>query len=289
MGPESGTSHVRSAPGEVWGTSACAAIAVLVDRARSVASTGGSLLLEGEPGTGKLELARAVHAWSGRCGPAVLLWPNHADPTERVRYATHGTLIVPEIPHLGSNQQAALLRALAESPQLAVVATSQEDLLEAVDAGAFRADLYAHVANIVLHVPALRTRREDILRIAHRWLAHRAATRGSGPWTLSEPAQQAMLAHRWEGNVQQLLNALERATLVQRSGELGLRALALPGTAPAPEPSPRLPTFQEQEHAYLSELMRRAKGKVYGPTGAAVRAGLKPTTLHSKLKKHGLK
>jgi DNA-binding NtrC family response regulator len=175
-----------------------------------------------------------------------------------------------------------------------VVAASHVDLGKAMSEGRFRPDLYYRLAGFPLEIPPLRERLDDIPLIAQRFLEQHAHRTGRGPWTLSAEALDALMSERWPGNVRQLINSLERATILQPAGVIDTMHLALgrssqERTSPDPlQRSPMLP-FREHERRYLAQALRRTSGKIYGKDGAAALLGLKPTTLQSKLKKHGLK
>jgi transcriptional regulator with GAF, ATPase, and Fis domain len=175
-----------------------------------------------------------------------------------------------------------------------VLAATHVDLEAAVGAGRFREDLYYRLAVFPLWVPPLRERPSDILSIASGFLEREQVRTRRGPWTLGEAACEALMQGRWAGNVRELINALERATLLQPEGRIEPHHLGLHTGAPSarrslvPETVP-LVSWEQNERAYLTEILRRAQGKLYGPGGAAAIAQLKPTTLRSKLVKHGLR
>jgi transcriptional regulator with GAF, ATPase, and Fis domain len=293
----------------------------LVAVAPQVAASGLPVLVQGETGTGKEVLAAALHAWSPRVdGPFVQL--NCAaipadlveselfghvrgafsgatrDRPGRFRTANGGTLLLDEVGELSAGVQAKLLRVLQEGcfepvgsdrtvrVDVRVIAATHVDLQQAVAQGRFREDLYYRLAVFPLTMPPLRERVDDIVPIAESVLAERANA-GRGPWTLSAEARAALEGSPWPGNVRELINVLERAMVLCPRGELQPRHLALGGRRTEPERA--LPTFEQQERAYLQRLLEATGGKLYGDDGAAARAGLKPTTLRSKLVKHGLR
>ena len=176
-----------------------------------------------------------------------------------------------------------------------VIAASHVDLQAAVRAGRFRQDLYYRLAVFPLEMPPLRERPEDIAPIAERTLTDLARRTGRGPWTLSPAARERLTAAAWPGNVRELVNALERATILQPRGTVEPRHLMLSsghgGASPLrmdPSGGSLLP-LREAERRHLVAALRQTGGKIYGPDGAARLLDLKPTTLQSKLKKHGLK
>jgi transcriptional regulator with GAF, ATPase, and Fis domain len=169
------------------------------------------------------------------------------------------------------------------------------NLAKAMNDGRFRPDLYYRLAGFPLEIPPLRERLDDIPLIARRFLEQHAHRTGRGPWTLHEETLDALMSERWPGNIRQLINSLERATILQPAGVIDTTHLVLGQwsqdermSADHLQPSPMLP-FREHERRYLAQALRRTSGKIYGKDGAAALLGLKPTTLQSKLKKHGLK
>lgn len=297
----------------------------LVRMARAAAGSDVPILVQGETGSGKEVLARAIHAWSPRAsGPFVKLncaaIPENLVESElfghvrgafsgavtardgRFLTADGGTLLLDEIGDMPLEQQAKLLRVLQEGSftpvgsdrevhvDVRVLVASHVDLTEAVHAGRFREDLYFRIAVFPLSMPPLRERPDDIVPLARHWLTRRAQRSTRGPWRLTKSAADALVAHSWGGNVRQLVNVLERATILVPEGAIDTQDLGLgPSPLPVPCPDRALPTFEANERAYLEALMARAGGKVYGDDGAAALAGLKPTTLQSKLKRVGLK
>lgn len=300
-------------------------------RARQVASTEVPVLVLGETGSGKEVLARAVHAWSSRSeGPFVKLncaaLPANLVESElfghvrgafsgalntrsgRFLTANGGTLLLDEIGDLPLEAQAKLLRVLQEGTfepvgsdrvcrvNVRVIAATHVDLQGAIAAGRFREDLYYRLAVFPLHLPALRDRPEDVVPLAEHQLAEIAARTGRGPWVISDQAKQQLKSHAWPGNVRQLVNTIERATIVRPQGHLDVQDLALgavrpPSSAPPSMPvqtPAQLPSFQDNERRYFEQILHHTSGKLHGTDGAAALVGLKPTTLQSKLKKHGI-
>jgi transcriptional regulator with GAF, ATPase, and Fis domain len=300
----------------------------LVRYARQVAGSSLPVLVLGETGTGKEVVAHAIHAWSPRVeAPFVKLncssIPENlveselfghvrgafsgADRQRPGRFVTAngGTLLLDEIGDMPLAAQAKLLRVLEHGTfepvgsdasvkvDVRVVAATHVDLEEAVRAGRFREDLYYRLAVFPLTVPPLRERPGDILLIASGFLEREHLRTRRGPWTLGEAACEALSQARWAGNVRELINALERATLLQPVGLIEPHHLALRNGAQPTRyaPSPRAPrrSWEQNERDYLVDILRQAEGKLYGRDGAAAIAQLKPTTLRSKLVKHGLR
>ncbi len=328
----------------------------VVRLAKQVAVTDSYVVIHGETGSGKEVLAQAIHAWSPRHkGPMVKLncgaIPENLVESElfghvkgaftgavksrpgRFLAASGGTLFLDEIGDMPLAVQTKLLRTLQEKTvepvgsdevvpvDVRVIVASHVDLEAAVREGRFREDLYYRLAVFPIELPPLRERREDILPLAWERLRELTmrAPHGRGPWIFTEEAKDALKAESWPGNVRQLVNAIERATIVNQAGaidvaDLGLRASGRGGragitgtrsTPPAPlatsptsrtsptsttSPTPgSLASLRDAEEKVLARALATCKGKVYGKDGAAALLGLPPTTLQSKMKKLGLR
>jgi DNA-binding NtrC family response regulator len=237
--------------------------AVLV-AARQVAPTDATVLLLGESGTGKSQLARFIH-YQGKRAAAPIVEVHCAALPETLlegelfghekgaftgavqRKAGHlaaadgGTLFLDEIGEITPATQVKLLRFLQErtfvplgatesrTVDVRVVSATNRDLDAAVKAGAFREDFFYRLNVFAIRVPPLRERCEDILPIAERFLASRGLPAGKLP----AAARDRLLAHSWPGNVRELENALERALILAGEGEVHAEHLAAsaPGSA----------------------------------------------------------
>jgi len=221
--------------------------------ARQVAATDATVLLLGESGTGKSQLARFLHYQSRRAAaplvevhcsalPETLLESElfghekgaftGADQKKagHLAAADRGTLFLDEIGEITPATQVKLLRFLQErefvpvgstTPRrvdVRVVAATNRDLEEAIKRGTFREDFYYRLNVFAIRVPPLRERREDVAALAERWLE----ARGLPPDRLAPDARERLVAQNWPGNVRELENALERALIL--AGEGGLRA-----------------------------------------------------------------
>lgn len=227
----------------------------LVER---VARSQAAVLILGESGTGKELVARAVHQFSTRCGcPWVDLscgaLPEHLLESELFGYergafsgavspkpglfelAHTGTLFLDEVGELEPRMQVKLLRVLDGAPyyrlggtrkvavDVRVVAATNANLERAVSEGRFRSDLYHRLSQVVLRVPALRERPEDIEPLADHFLGFY----GAEP-KLTREALAVLQRHHWPGNVRELRNVLTRAALAAGGGSIGPCHLGLP-------------------------------------------------------------
>ena len=228
----------------------------LRSRIDQVASTHFTVLVEGESGAGKELVARALHDASERkAGPFVpvncaalvdsLLEPELFGIEDRTatgvrgrrgkfELADHGTLFLDEVADLSAAAQAKLLRVLQDfvvervggqvlhQVDVRVVAATNRRLLEVVEAGRFRSDLYYRIAGVELHVPPLRDRRQDIpLLIDH----FRGRLRRTRQVTFTTPAMEALIAYHWPGNVRQLARAVEHAVALSLGQDVAVADL----------------------------------------------------------------
>ena len=237
--------------------------------ARLLEHRSASALILGETGTGKELLARAIHAGGPRRGapfvpvncsalPENLIESElfghergsftdaHAAKPGLFEVADGGTLFLDEIGELPLNVQAKLLRVLEDKEirrvggtrsrtvDVRILAATSERLGERVRDGDFREDLFFRLSTVVLRMPPLRERGDDLILVARALLERVAGEHGLPVPTLTPEVFQQLRAHRWPGNIRELKNALERALLLSRTGELSAAEL-LPPTGPLVE------------------------------------------------------
>jgi DNA-binding NtrC family response regulator len=286
-----------------------------------VAPTDATVLLLGESGTGKSQLARRVHYRSRRAaGPLVevhcaalpeTLLEGELFGHERGAFtgatqrksghlaaAEGGTVFLDEIGEIAQQTQVKLLRFLqdrsfvplgATAPHTVdarVVAATNRDLDLAVREGAFREDLYYRLNVFAIRVPPLRERSEDVLPIAERFLS----ARGLPPEKLSTAARDRLLAHAWPGNVRELENTLERALILAGDETIGATHVA-PGGAPRAGGGRAADVLVEGFglDAFERELIEAAILRAGGnKTRAARLLGVTRRRLYSLLASHGL-
>jgi len=290
----------------------------LMTRARRVAAVKATVLITGESGTGKEILARQIHAMSGRRGhylalncaaiPETLLEDElfghergaftGAEKMREGRFeaASGGTLMLDEIGDIPPATQVKLLRALEEeqitrlggnhpiSTDVRLIAATNSDLLARVRSGTFREDLYYRLKVVELHIPPLRSRRQDIPLLIMAFLRQSAEKHGL-PMPVVEPAALDMLvSFGWPGNVRQLKNTIESLLITcgQRIGPADLpREIA--GSAPGSTDAIQieLPVkLEEVEQMIIDRTLALAGGN---RTRAAELLGLGRRTLQRKL------
>lgn len=292
----------------------------VLETAREVAPTDATVLLRGESGTGKGVLARAIHAWSPRAEApfGVAHCPSfNADLLEselfghmqgaftgavrsnpgRVSRCGGGSLLLDEIGELPPTIQPKLLRFVQSreyervgdpEPRTAdvrLIASTNRSLEKAVQEGRFREDLYYRLNVIELTIPPLRRRSDDILTLAHRFLAFYSRKHDRRSPGFTPEAERALEAHSWPGNVRELENAVERAVILSRSKPIG------PGLLPFAEVSGSAPprigepvTIKEVE----AEHIRRVVARCETLEEAAEILGIDSTTLWRRRKRHDI-
>jgi DNA-binding NtrC family response regulator len=291
-------------------------------RIRLVAPTRMNVLIQGESGTGKELVARAIHRLSPRDGRPFLPMNCAAIPETlleselfgyekgaftgaaatrqgKMEHAEGGTLFLDEVGEIPPAIQAKLLRAIEQkefSPvggsrvirvDVRIIAATNRDLAARVAEGQFREDLYYRLNVFPILVPPLRDRREDIPRLAEALLAAVASDNGVPPKRLSPAAMKLLLSGRWPGNVRQLRNALETASLIAPGDLIEPDALPaevaegiLPPSSPSPIPLPGPKTIEEAERDAIRAALEKTGGN---KTQAAKLLGIGLRTLHRKL------
>ncbi|MDF1661491.1 MAG: sigma-54 dependent transcriptional regulator, partial [Planctomycetota bacterium] len=301
----------------------------LVHQAKQVALTNAPVLIMGETGTGKEVLAQAIHEWSPRrdhpfirinCAalPETLIESelfghlkgsfSGADRKREGRFAVAngGTLLLDEIGELPIGAQAKLLRVIQEGTfepvgsdqtirvDVRIIAATHVDLENAIAEGRFREDLIYRLNVFPLELPPLRERLQDVPTLARTLLEKLSQKSGRGPWTLSDQALRKLSQHSWPGNIRELINVLERATILCPHGELQIDFPGRRGArkkAPSSAPNTGMddwPSLADLERRYIRQVLDKTRGKIYGPGGAGEILGLKPSTLQSRMKKLGL-
>jgi len=303
----------------------------LVDTATRVAKSPIPVLLQGETGSGKEVLAQHIHRSGPRKGKPLVCVNCGAIPSQLVEStlfghekgaftgalqqqkgvfeaADGGTVLLDEIGELPGQAQAALLRVLETKRvtrvgsvreidiDVRVIAATHRDLEAMSESGGFRIDLYYRLSAIVLAIPPLRGRREDIAPLAARFLAQAAAANGRGPMTFEPKALELLERYAWPGNVRELRNAVERGVVIADSAVV--MALDLPerlrehAAVPSAPPKPAAYTgpFNERVESFERDLIIAALRDANGSQTEAARAlDLPLRTLQHKLKRYGLK
>ncbi len=323
----------------------------MLARIEAVAETSANVLLLGESGVGKELVARAIHARSPRAGHPLVKVNCAAVPRElfeseffghvkgaftgatkdrigRFQLADGGTLFLDEVGEIPPELQSKLLRVLQEKEfepvgsdrtrtvDVRVIAATNRDLEEMVEAGTFRDDLYYRLTVFPIEVPPLRERGDDVLQLAVHFLERACKDFGYPPIALGKGHAAALRAYDWPGNVRELQSVIERAVILGKGEALRLD-LALPGVSAPRTPQPSgsgdarqggavsgaaLSSSSPSGRGFLTEAEIRARERenllavleaagwrVSGPGGAAELLGVPPTTLADRLRRMKLR
>jgi formate hydrogenlyase transcriptional activator len=288
-----------------------------------VALTEATVLLQGETGTGKELIARAIHRLSARqdhpfvtvnCAaiPSGLLESElfgHergaftgaiAQKIGRFELAHQGTLFLDEIGDIPLELQPKLLRVLQEQAfdrlgstrtrrvDVRVVAASHRELAQMLDAGHFRADLYYRLNVFPLTIPPLRQRLEDIPLLVHHFVRHYARLLHKHIDRIPAEALDAFTRYTWPGNVRELQNVIERAVILSPGPALHLALDELSQSRPTERSPVPVSTLEEIEREHILRVLRETNGVIGGLYGAATRLGLRRTTLLYRMEKLGI-
>jgi transcriptional regulator with PAS, ATPase and Fis domain len=320
-GEDSRTRSAGEAPGTKAGglqaVGESAGWRTVLKRATQVASTESTVFVQGESGTGKEVVARFIHRVSPRrSGPFIAIncaaLPEHLLESElfgyergaftgahqskpgQIELASGGVLFLDEVSEMSPAAQAKLLRFLQErefqrlggtrlqKANVRVIAASNRDLRQAVEAGAFREDLYYRLQVFDIPIPPLRERASDIPLLAETFLRNLGRSWNRAPAQLTPDATQALLAYAWPGNVRELQNALERASILCEDGLIGSEHLSLHSDATRTVPRTDLGATERQMIERVLEDTDGNKAK------AARRLGITRTQLYVRLRKYGL-
>ncbi len=284
-----------------------------------IAPTDANVLITGESGTGKGLIARVLHERSQRATKSLVVVNIGAlaesvfeselfghvkgaytdagsDRIGRFEMADGGTLFLDEIANIPTAQQARLLRVLengeferlgssrTQHSDVRVVAATNAEIDAEVEAGRFRRDLLYRLNTIHIHLPPLRERSADLLKLARHFLdqhtiAHRRDIEG-----FSESALMALQRYRWPGNVRELDHVIERAVLMSPSHRIEAADLRLDPVGTTPSTSPPV-TLDEAERALLAAALQRHDGNVLT---AAKELDLSRSSMYRRMEKHGL-
>jgi PAS domain S-box-containing protein len=232
------------------------------------------------------------------------------DRVGRFELANNGTLFLDEIGEVPLELQSKLLRVLQEGQfeklgedrtrtvDVRIIAATNRGLEDEVKAGRFRQDLYYRLSVFPIDLPPLRDRAEDIPTLARHFVEQSAHKLGAVAGRLTGSQMKELQDYDWPGNVRELQNVIERAVIRSRDGRLnlglsragnGLSRMPRNSESATKPASASLQDLKDHERNLILDALARTRGKIYGPDGAAVMLGLRPTTLSSKVHRMGLK
>ncbi len=290
----------------------------VLSQAKTVAPSGSTVLILGETGTGKELIARAIHRMSKRKDASFIKVNCAAIPTGlleselfghekgsftgavsrkvgRMELADKGTLFLDEVGDIPLELQPKLLRVLQDHEferlgsnrtlrvDLRLIAATNRNLSDRVNEGAFRSDLFYRLNVFPIQMPPLRDRRSDIPLLVRHFVKKLARRMDKRIETIPSETMEALVNWHWPGNIRELENLIERSVILTEGPVL---------RTPLPEMSrdPGLPdatdiTLANAEREHIIRVLRECGGLVSGSRGAAVKLGLKRTTLQSKMAK----
>jgi formate hydrogenlyase transcriptional activator len=290
-----------------------------------VAPTDSTVLIQGETGTGKELIARAIHNRSKRSSRAFIRVNCAAIPPSliaselfghekgsftgalqrrlgRFESADGGTLFLDEVGELPPETQVSLLRVLQEREfervggnqsipvDVRVVTATNKDLAAAVAAGSFRKDLFYRLNVFPVQVPPLRDRVDDIPLLVEYLVDRYAKKAGKRIRGINKDTLRLFQNYNWPGNIRELQNVIERAVILCEGEIFCVDASWLTPAAPKTAASsvPLVDDLADREKVMIENALRESGGLVSGPTGAAARLRLPRQTLESKIRKLGI-
>jgi transcriptional regulator with GAF, ATPase, and Fis domain len=294
----------------------------VLDDVRVVASAECPVLVQGETGTGKEVIARAIHDSGPRqngpfiglnCAaiPAALLESElfgHergaftgavAQTIGRFQAANGGTLFLDEIGDLPLELQPKLLRVLQEQQyerlgsnrtiqtNVRIIAATNQDLWRMVEEKTFRADLYYRLSVFPISLPPLRERKDDIPAMVSYFVRRYSRQMNKSVEYIPDEVVQVLRSHHWPGNIRELQNFIERSVLVTQGSTLSPRIAELKGLMHATASAPSQ-TLSDAERAHITVILKETNWVIGGRNGAAARLGLPRTTLISRMQKLGI-
>jgi transcriptional regulator with GAF, ATPase, and Fis domain len=294
------------------------ALEAVLEKVERVAPAASTVLIEGETGTGKELIARAIHNLSPRCGRPFVKLNCAAIPLDlleselfghekgaftgaitqkigRFEMADTGTLFLDEVGDIPPTLQPKLLRVLQEQEferlgsgrthqvNVRLVAATNQDLAGMVARNQFRSDLYYRLNVFPITLPPLRERQEDVPTLVMHFVDVFSHRMGKHIEEIPAETMAAFITYSWPGNIRELQNLVERAVILANDG-------VLPNPLPESKPqklsvSAGPITLRDSERALILHTLEQVGWVIGGPKGAAAKLGLKRTTLIFKMKK----
>src|ERR1700694_3163189 len=286
-----------------------------------VAPTDSTVLIQGETGTGKELIARAIRNISSRCGRSFIKLNCAAIPFDllesqlfghekgaftgaiaqrvgRFDLADKGTLFLDEVGDIPLALQPKLLRVLQEQEferlgsgrtqrvDVRLVAATHRNLVEMVKRNEFRSDLYYRLNVFPVPLPPLRARREDIPALVEHFMEIYAHRMGRQIDQISPETMSELTSYPWPGNIRELQNFIERSVILTSGNVLESPLASLRNAAEAQSLGPI--TMEDAERDHIRKTLEQTRWVVSGPNGAAARLGIKRSTLYFRMQKLGI-
>jgi formate hydrogenlyase transcriptional activator len=297
------------------------ALESVLEQVERVAPTDSTVLVQGETGTGKELIARAIHNLSSRCGRPFIKLNCAAIPFDlleselfghekgaftgaiaqkigRFELADKGTLFLDEVGDIPLALQPKLLRVLQEQEferlgsgrthqvDVRLVAATHRNLVEMVKRNEFRSDLYYRLNVFPISLPPLRARREDIPALVEHFVEIYARRMSKQIEYISPQTMAALTSYQWPGNIRELQNFIERSLILTSGNALESPLASLSGAAEAQSLGPI--TLEDAERDHIRKTLEQTRWVVSGRNGAAARLGIKRSTLYFRMQKLGI-
>jgi formate hydrogenlyase transcriptional activator len=297
------------------------ALESVLEQVEQVSPTDSTVLIQGETGTGKELVARAIHNLSARCGRPFVKLNCAAIPFDlleselfghergaftgaiaqkigRFELADKGTLFLDEVGDIPPGLQPKLLRVLQEQEferlgstrthqvDVRLVAATNRNLVDMVKRNQFRSDLYYRLNVFPIPLPPLRARREDIPALVEHFVDIYARRMDKQIDQISPQTMSELTSYEWPGNIRELQNFIERSVILS-SGNVLCPPLASLRVATETE-SLEAVTLEDAERDHIRKILEQTRWVVAGPNGAAARLGIKRSTLYFRMQKLGI-
>jgi formate hydrogenlyase transcriptional activator len=297
------------------------ALESVLEQVEQVAPADSSVLIQGETGTGKELIARAIHNLSARCGRPFIKLNCAAIPFDlleselfghergaftgaiaqkigRFELADKGTLFLDEVGDIPPGLQPKLLRVLQEQEferlgstrthqvDVRLVAATNRNLVEMVKRNEFRSDLYYRLNVFPIPLPPLRARREDIPALVEHFVEIYSRRMDKQIDEIPPETMSALTSYQWPGNIRELQNFIERSVIVSSGSVLRPPLASLKSSAEAE--SLGAITLEQAEREHILKTLEQTRWVVAGPNGAAARLGIKRSTLYFRMQKLGI-
>jgi formate hydrogenlyase transcriptional activator len=297
------------------------ALESVLEQVEQVAPTDSTVLIQGETGTGKELIARAIHNLSARCGRPFIKLNCAAIPFDlleselfghergaftgaiaqkvgRFELADKGTLFLDEVGDIPPGLQPKLLRVLQEQEferlgstrthqvDVRLVAATNRNLADMVKRNEFRSDLYYRLNVFPLSLPPLRERREDIPALVEHFVEIYVRRMGKQIENIPPETMTAFVSYEWPGNIRELQNFIERSVILSTGVVLRPPLAALKHCSEVQ--SMAAITLEEAERDHIRKTLESTRWVVAGPNGAAARLGIKRSTLYFRMQKLGI-
>jgi formate hydrogenlyase transcriptional activator len=307
---------------EIIGNSAV--LRQVLRQVEAVAPTNSTVLIQGETGSGKELIARAVHNLSQRRAHSFVKLNCAAIPTGlleselfghekgaftgaiaqrigRFELASQGTIFLDEVSEIPLDLQPKLLRVLQEREferlgnsrtlrtDARLIAATNRDLMTMVENQRFRSDLFYRLNVFPIYVPPLRERREDIPFLVRHFAQHFARNMTKAIDTISTETMNVLVQYPWPGNIRELQNVIERAVILSKGPVLNVSLADLKmKTSDTGGYANGVATLEEIERKHILSVLEQTNWVFAGPNGAAARLGIKRPTLQFRMQKLGI-